>query len=286
MIVMTLDQFNGQTREECVARLKSCCGSSTWVDQLIKQMPFTDSPHLARAAEEVWYEICKETDWLEAFSHHPKIGDLQSLKDKFASTAHLAGGEQASVSHASEQVLSSLSSLNAEYESKYGFIFIVCATGKPADEMLRILEDRLQNDRESELRIAMGEQHKITLLRLRKLIDADWSFLKVSQVTTHVLDTAAGRPAKGISIRLSNHAHVIAQGITNDDGRIPDLLPSGRHIAPGHYKMTFDTGRYYSEKKLKTFYPQADIHFEIFDGTHYHIPLLLSPFGYSTYRGS
>jgi len=283
---MTIENFNGLAKEECAAMLKSCCGSSTWVDQLVKLMPFSDCAHLIKSTEEVWYEICKESDWLEAFTHHPKIGDLQSLREKFASTAHLAGSEQAAVSSASEQVLTSLARLNAEYESKFGFIFIVCATGKPADEMLRLLEDRLQNDMLSELRIAMGEQHKITLLRLRKLIEADWNFLKVSQVTTHVLDTALGKPAKGISIRLSNHAHVIAQGITNEDGRIPDLLPPGRNIAPGHYRMTFDTGRYYSEKDQKTFYPQADIHFEIFDGTHYHIPLLLSPFGYSTYRGS
>lgn len=283
---MTIEKFNGLAKDERAAMLKSCCGSATWVDQLVKLMPFTDGQQLIKAAESVWYEVCKENDWLEAFTHHPKIGDLSSLREKFASTAHLAGGEQAAVSQASEQVLTSLARLNSEYESKFGFIFIVCATGKPADEMLRLLEDRLQNDMLSELRIAMGEQHKISLLRLRKLIETDWSFLKVSQVTTHVLDTAAGRPAKGISIRLSNLGHVIAQGITNEDGRIPDLLPPGRNIAPGHYKMTFDTGRYYSEQLQRTFYPRADIHFEIFDGTHYHIPLLLSPFGYSTYRGS
>jgi 5-hydroxyisourate hydrolase/2-oxo-4-hydroxy-4-carboxy-5-ureidoimidazoline decarboxylase len=283
---MNLENLNLQLKEKSAGMLKSCCGSSKWVEQMLHRMPFSDVMQMARFAEEIWYEICKEEDWLEAFSHHPKIGDLQSLKDKFASTAHLAGNEQATVSQATDEVISSLARLNEEYQNKFGFIFIICATGKPAEEMLKILEGRLDNDRSSEIRIAMGEQHKITLLRLKNSMEADWGFLKVSQITTHVLDTAAGRPAEGIAIRLSNHAHVIAQGLTNVDGRITDLLPPGRIVAPGHYRMTFDTGGYYAKKQLKTFYPVAEIQFEIFDGSHYHIPLLLSPFGYSTYRGS
>ena len=122
------------------------------------------------------------------------------------------------------------------------------------------------------------------------LPDGDFSFLKASQITTHVLDTAVGLPGKNISIKLqvkrNNIWQTIAQGITNNDGRIPDLLPQERNLQPGTYKMVFDTGNYYANQNLKTFYPEVEILFTTFDETHYHVPLLVNPFGYSTYRGS
>jgi 2-oxo-4-hydroxy-4-carboxy-5-ureidoimidazoline decarboxylase len=120
-------------------------------------------------AEEQWYE-CTEADWLEAFTHHPKIGDIDSLKKKFASTATWAAGEQSGAAAASQKVLEDLAKGNDDYEKKFGFIFIVCATGKTAEEMLQLLQDRLPNKKEDELKIAMDEQNKITKLRLEKLI--------------------------------------------------------------------------------------------------------------------
>jgi 2-oxo-4-hydroxy-4-carboxy-5-ureidoimidazoline decarboxylase len=123
---------------------------------------------LLEIAESNWY-ACEVKDWLEAFSNHPKIGDLGSLKEKYRSTAHLAAGEQASVNQASEKILQSLADLNKLYENKFGYIFIVFATGKSADEMLALLKARLQNDPEKEIGIAMDEQNKITRLRLEKI---------------------------------------------------------------------------------------------------------------------
>ena len=112
----------------------------------------------------------------------------------------------------------------------------------------------------------------------------------MSQVTTHVLDTAAGKPGKDISIRLMKNENdnwvAIAQGITNADGRISDLLPAGKILSPGNYKILFNTGEYYKIQKVETFYPAVEILFTVFDDSHYHVPLLISPFGYSTYRGS
>lgn len=112
----------------------------------------------------------------------------------------------------------------------------------------------------------------------------------MSQVTTHVLDTAAGKPGKGISIRLMKNENnkwlAIAEGVTNADGRIPDLLPDSKILSAGDYKIIFNTGEYYGKQKIKTFYPAVEILFTVFDDSHYHVPLLISPFGYSTYRGS
>lgn len=114
----------------------------------------------------------------------------------------------------------------------------------------------------------------------------------VSPITTHVLDTARGRPAAGIKVRLERLAGEekwdnLAQGATNQDGRVADLLQAGSKLETGVYRLTFDTRSYFDGLDLKTFYPYVTITFEITEpGQHYHVPLLLSAFGYSTYRGS
>jgi 5-hydroxyisourate hydrolase/2-oxo-4-hydroxy-4-carboxy-5-ureidoimidazoline decarboxylase len=282
---MTIKAFNKLSTAAKVKQLQSCCGSAAWGKQMIKHFPFANESNLIDAAIDIWYNRCSSADWLESFMHHPKIGDVKSLTKKFA------GKEQASVSAASAKTIKALSNANKDYEAKNGFIFIVCATRKPATEMLRLLEDRLSNTIGEELHIAMGEQMKITILRFQKLIaDGDWNFLKPSQLTTHVLDTAKGKPAKNISIRLQIPVNgvwqTIAQGITNADGRIGDLLPSQKTLHHGNYKLVFDTDSYFATQKLKGFYPEVEIQFTITDDTHYHVPLLINPFGYSTYRGS
>lgn len=282
---MTLSDFNKLNSGEASKLLSACCGSQKWLTGLMNDFPFADEKDLVSKAGYYWYETCTEADWLEAFSHHPRIGDVKSLTEKFA------GKEQESVGTAPAHLIEALAIANMEYEEKFGFIFIVCATGKPANEMLRLLKDRLANSREEELEIAMGEQHKITVIRLRKLIDeAQWQSLSVSQLTTHVLDTSLGKPGKDITIRLKRHLHgvwrTIAQGVTNSDGRIADLLPPERILHAGNYRMQFDTGAYFDSLAVKGFYPSVDIEFTVFDDSHYHVPLLINPYGYSTYRGS
>lgn len=112
----------------------------------------------------------------------------------------------------------------------------------------------------------------------------------MSHITTHVLDTSLGKPAAGIRISLQEkqqeYWNTIAVGITNEDGRVTDLLKNGKTLNPGIYRMFFETGAYYKALSVQTFYPEVGIVFETFDTTHYHVPLLLNPFGYSTYRGS
>lgn len=114
--------------------------------------------------------------------------------------------------------------------------------------------------------------------------------LIMSQITTHILDTSQGKPAAGVSIHLQKPTRDgwenLASGITNSDGRIPDLLPQEQVLAPGIYSMLFDVADYFARLEVKSFYPSIRIEFEVFDQSHYHIPLLLNPFGYSTYRGS
>ena len=243
---MTLSDFNQLNKDAAYALLFSCCGSETWVNSLMNSFPFQSEKELLDIATESWYNKCKKEDWLLSFNHHPRIGDVKSLTEKFA------GKEQAGITTATTEVIHQLALANDAYEQKFGFIFIVCATGKSAAEMLALLQDRLENTIEEELNIAMGEQHKITVIRFKKMLtDAYFDFLKSSHITTHVLDTSVGIPGKDITIRLkelkNNIWQTIAQGITNKDGRISDLLPPGKTIEPACYKMVFETGKYYGK---------------------------------------
>ena len=166
---MTLHELNLLPKEQLKAELFKCCGSQNWVNKMIPFFPADDMVELIYDAEDQWYE-CSEADWLEAFTHHPKIGEVESLSKEFASTAQSARNEQSAVSTASPQTIEALAKGNAAYKAKFGFIFIVCATGKSAEEMLQLLQNRFSNTKEEEIKIAMDEQNKITQLRLQKLL--------------------------------------------------------------------------------------------------------------------
>ncbi|MBP6333858.1 MAG: hydroxyisourate hydrolase [Bacteroidia bacterium] len=113
----------------------------------------------------------------------------------------------------------------------------------------------------------------------------------MSKITTHILDTSVGKPAAGVLITLEQAGNnniwtKIGEGHTNADGRLVDFIKPEIVISPGRYKLHFETAAYFEKQKVKSFYPFVEIVFEIRDDSHYHVPLLLNPFGYSTYRGS
>lgn len=166
---MTIHDLNVMPDEQRSAALFTCCGSATWVNKMMSLFPMEELVELLDMAEEQWY-ACSEADCREAFSHHPKIGDMESLQKKFASTAQWASDEQKQVSAAKQETLKALHEANRQYEDKFGYIFIVSASGKSAEEMLNVLHRRLGNSAEEEINIAKDEQNKITLLRLQKLV--------------------------------------------------------------------------------------------------------------------
>ena len=141
-----------------VAELLTCCGSRSWANTMFQRQPFG---HLHGEADQVWWSLSPE-DWLEAFAAHPKIGQKSSAK--------WTSQEQSGMSQAAAETAAEMARMNEEYAEKFGFIFIVCATGKSADEMLQILKARMKNSRDEEIRIAATEQAKITHLRLDKLL--------------------------------------------------------------------------------------------------------------------
>ena len=166
---MTLHEFNILPGEQLIQELTRCCGSSAWVQKMLPFIPADDMVELLEDAEEQWY-ACSEADWKEAFSHHPRIGGADMLAKKFAATSEWASGEQSAVGSASPGIIADLAAANEAYEKKFGYIFIVSATGKTAEEMLVILKERLLNTPEEEIKNAIEELNKITLIRLQKLI--------------------------------------------------------------------------------------------------------------------
>lgn len=288
---MTFIEFNNLSKEEAYAVLEKCCVSRTWISKMVENTPFKSHQDVIEKAASIWYNECSSDNFLEAFTGHPKIGNVESLKEKFAKTKEWAGNEQSKVGDASIKVIEELAEVNQSYEDKFGYIFIVSASGKSAEEMLAIAKTRLNHSKEDEIYVAMNEQHKITVIRLVKLIDglsdnADMS----SHITTHALDTSTGIPANKMLITLkefkNNVWKPLSVGITNNDGRIGDVLPPGKLLNPATYTMTFNTKEYYESHGQKGFYPEVSIQFTVTDNSHYHIPLLINPFGYTTYRGS
>lgn len=156
--------INGAIRE-----LTKCCGSRRWAEQLATQRPFEQLEDLIARANDVWWSL-EGDDWLEAFRAHPRIGEKKAENAGSAQAQQWSSEEQAGVKDSAQDTIAKLGVLNREYEAKFGYIFIVCASGKSTDEMLALLESRLVNDPSKELPVAATEQAKITELRLKKLL--------------------------------------------------------------------------------------------------------------------
>jgi 2-oxo-4-hydroxy-4-carboxy-5-ureidoimidazoline decarboxylase len=163
-----IEQINQLPPSEFREAVYRCCASSRWANQMVKAGPYLSVEGLQDKAVEIWSSMTNE-DYLEAFKGHPMIGsDLDALRRKFTHTSEWSEGEQAGMQSASESVLKRLQAANIQYLNRFGYIFIVCATGKSAAEMVGMLEVRLTNLSDVEMTIAAGEQQKITTIRLNK----------------------------------------------------------------------------------------------------------------------
>jgi 2-oxo-4-hydroxy-4-carboxy-5-ureidoimidazoline decarboxylase len=167
---MTLEEFNNLPVAAAATALSQCCAAHAWVQAMVEARPYANIQQLLEAADKIWQSM-DEKNLLEAFSAHPQIGNVVSLLEKYASTKAMAAGEQSAITTASKETLETLAHANRTYLEKFGFIFIVCATGKSVQEMLNLLYARLPNSREKELLNAAEEQRKITAIRLQKLLD-------------------------------------------------------------------------------------------------------------------
>ena len=152
--------------------LEACCGSTAWVNGMVERRPFATLPLLLDTADRLWWSLSTD-DWHEAFDHHPRIGETNAAVAQSETARGWSAGEQRSATMAPADVRRALANGNREYERRFGHIYLVFATGKTAEEMLALLRARLHNDSETELRVAAGEQAKITRSRLQKMFGGD-----------------------------------------------------------------------------------------------------------------
>lgn len=323
----------------------ACCGSTKFAQLMVSSGPFPNLEQAAAAARDIWFNQVDVNGWLEAFAAHPQIGESPSSTHKSPTSAQWSRGEQSTaLATATESSLQELYELNIRYRQKFGFVFLICASGRSTPEILAELKKRYVNRPIVEFEIAAQEQMKITELRLFKLfsVKADAASTtnvrstadvvtkaegrvsiigshltavpeapagKPSQIstrtrppiTTHVLDIARGFPAAGIEVRLdmlepsqppplfgdSDTGKWIYQGssTTDKDGRSGQLMSIVDELGPGIYRLSFNTGKYNKDG----FFPFVSIAFQVGESQkleHFHVPLLLSPFSFSTYRGS
>lgn len=152
------------------ALLADCCGSSRWVTAMLSRRPFGTVDRLLAASTEVWHSLDSD-DWLEAFAHHPRIGERASDRPQGAHGAAWSQSEQAGVDGARDTTRDALVRINRAYEQRFGFIYIICASGRSAEEMLEIANGRMQHDLSQEIVVAAAEQHAITQRRLATLLN-------------------------------------------------------------------------------------------------------------------
>lgn len=167
-----LELLNALPSSDAASEFLKCCGSKSWARQMASARPFTDFMHMIETSDRIWWSLDQQ-DWLEAFHSHPKIGEKKAAATTAIEAQKWSAEEQSGVEVSGADILNSLAELNRAYEEKFGFIFIVCATGKSSAEMLSLLRERIENPPDVELKNAATEQDRITELRLKKLIETE-----------------------------------------------------------------------------------------------------------------
>lgn len=270
---------------EARALLTSCLAAPGWVEGMLAGRPYADRAALLAHGRQL-AELLTEEDVETALARHPRIGERAGDSHD----AELSASEQAGVDHGDEEVAAALRAGNQAYEQRFDRVFLIRAAGRSSREILDELRRRLGGSDESESREVAEQLGEIALLRLAALVPEEGDAVPGSTVSTHVLDAALGRPGEGVAVRLERlaaggtRAEQVGEGVTDGDGRVGDLAAG---LPAGSYRLTFDTAAYFDRTGTNTFLPRVDIVFAVAETAgHYHVPLLLSPFAFSTYRGS
>lgn len=279
---LSITDFDALPQDEATALLLECCSCPRWARTVAASRPYGSRSSLFTAADAAAEQLTDD-DLDDALAGHPRIGERS---DNAASRR-----EQAAVATSDADILDRIAAGNRAYEEKFGHVYLVRASGRSASELLAILERRLGNDLQTEQHEVRAALADITRLRLERLI-TDTPVTDtlgghaMNTLSTHVLDATAGAPATGLQVTLTDtEGTVLCVGTTDDDGRIASIADNP--LPGGAYTLTFATGDWFAVRAVENFYPEVTITFRIPDGqSHFHVPLLLSPFSYSTYRGS
>ena len=271
--------------------LRSCLSVPRWVEQVVDGAPFASAADLLERARRA-AEPLREAEIELALADHPRIGERPRGEGR---SADFSRAEQRASDADDPELAEAIAAGNTAYEQRFGRVFLIRAAGRSRAEVHAEQRRRLALDDEADLRIVAGELREIALLRLERLLaqetqeEEEQGPAPRSHITTHVLDAARGIPASGLEVTLEQRADatwtVLGRGRTDLDGRVNTLGPQA--LPAGRYRVTFDTGAYFARQNTATFYPEVVVIVELTDpAAHYHVPLLLSPFAYSTYRGS
>ncbi|MBH1938357.1 2-oxo-4-hydroxy-4-carboxy-5-ureidoimidazoline decarboxylase [Streptomyces sp. AV19] len=273
-----LARFNAADDGAARTALLGVCASTTWAGALLARRPYPDARTLL-AASDAAVAALDEKDLAEAMSAHPPIGRPADGDDRSAR-------EQRGMADAPADLLAEMLGLNLAYQEKFGHVFLVRASGLTAAELRDAVRRRIANSPDEEREIVRAELAGINRLRLAALVGAD-----TATVSTHVLDTAAGRPAAGIAVALAARTGAgpwreLGTAATDTDGRCARLPPLPADAT--HARLQFDTEPYLTREPAggAAFFPEVTAVLAVTAGEHHHLPLLLSPFGYSVYRGS
>jgi 2-oxo-4-hydroxy-4-carboxy-5-ureidoimidazoline decarboxylase len=295
MSQISLSDLNAASKADFVAALANVVEYSPWIAEgIAAQRPFAGINEL-HAAIKGSMAAAEPDVQLALLRAHP---DLANKTQRAAGLTAESNAEQnsAGLDRLSDAEYAAFERVNNAYREKFGFPYIVCIRRHTKDSVLRDFETRLLNLAKTETRRALEEIGRISALRLDQLVTADDKLKVYGRLSTHVLDNHAGKPAPGIAVELVELAalgenRVIARAVTNDDGRTDQPLIGGRPLPIGRYQLTFSVGKYYAERGVALadppFLDEIPLRFSVSEPEgHYHVPLLVTPWSYSTYRGS
>jgi len=290
-----LSDLNAASKDDFVTALGNIFEYSPWIaEQAAAFRPFAGITALFAAMKQVVGNAPAERR-LALIKAHP---DLASKTQRAAGLTAESNAEQNSVGldRLSDAEFDAFERVNNAYRAKFGFPYIVCARRQTRDSILRDFERRLPNDVTTETQTSIGEICRIAALRLDQLVTSDDRLSVHGRLSTHVLDTHGGKPAAGVSVVLTElsdlgEARVVARAITNNDGRTDQPLIGGRPVPIGRYELMFGVGDYFAGRDAPTsdppFLDQIPLRFSVSDPEgHLHVPLLVTPWSYATYRGS
>ncbi|MET4256254.1 2-oxo-4-hydroxy-4-carboxy-5-ureidoimidazoline decarboxylase [Bradyrhizobium sp. S3.12.5] len=295
MSQIALSDLNAASFDDFVAVLENVVEYSPWIAQeAAARRPFAGINPLLDAIKAAIASAEPEVQ-LALIRAHP---DLANKTQRAAGLTPDSSAEQnsAGLDRLSDTEYAAFERANNAYREKFGIPYIVCARRHTKDSILQDFEARLQNIAKTETRRALEEISRIAALRLDQLVIADDKLKVHGRLSTHVLDNHAGKPAPGIAVELIELAslgesRVIARTLTNVDGRTDQPLIGGRPLPIGRYELRFSVARYYAERNVQLsdppFLDDIPLRFAISEPeSHYHVPLLVTPWSYSTYRGS
>lgn len=290
-----LSELNHCSKDDFVAALANIFEHSPWVaEEAASMRPFAGAAALF-AAMTAAVDRASDEARLKLIKAHP---DLANKTQRAAGLTAESNAEQDSVGldRLSDAEYEAFERANTAYRTKFGFPYIVCVRRHTRDSILRDFERRLPNDPKAEMQNSIAEICRIAALRLDQSVASDDRLPVHGRLSTHVLDTHSGRPAAGISIELTelsdlDQARVVARAVTNSDGRTDQPLIGGRPVPIGRYELAFQVGAYFAGRAVPMsdppFLDRIPLQFSVSDPEgHLHVPLLVTPWSYATYRGS